>query len=85
MTETFKARIETTNGHQVIILPPEIHLDGDEVAVQHDEATGQVTIKRDIPHPYWQALFAELDALPVSDADLDEYLVDRPLNFPIGI
>lgn len=83
MTETRWADVRIENGHQIIVLPGDIRLDADKVAIQHDDTTGEVTIKPSTPHPYWQALFAKIDALPVSDEDLDEYLTDRPLNFPI--
>ena len=86
MTETFKARIETTNGHQVIILPPEIHLDGDEVAVQQNASSGAVTLSPTVDSSSMEDFFAFLDAHPIPEEEWEAFhnaiLEGRKLDLP---
>ena len=45
MIEMKRAAIRTENGHQVIVLPDDIHFDEAEVAILHNLDTGELTVK----------------------------------------
>jgi virulence-associated protein VagC len=82
MTESKKAKLSETGGLQVVILPEGIHLDGDEVYVSQDDATGTVTLSPRTSQKRWQEMFAYMDSLDVPQEDLDAYMADRPMNRP---
>ena len=44
MTDMKKAIIRQDNGHQVVVLPEGVHLDGDEAFVSQDAVTGNVLL-----------------------------------------
>jgi len=69
-TRTMKAAIRRENGHQVIVLPDDIHFDGDEVMVRQDTETGEVTVISALanPSPFEQFL-AWRDANPIPDEE----------------
>jgi len=73
MTDVKKAKVTESEGFQVVVLPEGIHLDGDEVLISQDERSGQVaisTVESDNP---WTAIFAEIDAIPVTDEDWQRF------------
>lgn len=79
-----RAAVRTVNGHQVIVLPDDIHFDEAEVYVLRNLDTGELTVKRE--GPAWgtaEEFFAFLDFLNIPLEDLDSYMVDRPLNVPL--
>jgi hypothetical protein len=73
MTETKKTKLSETDGLQVVVLPEGIHLEGDEVLISQDEATGNITISTIESGNPWTAIFAEIDAIPVSDEDWQRF------------
>ncbi len=84
MFEVKRAAVRTENGHQVIVLPDDIHFDEAEVSILHNLHTGELTVKRD--GPAWgtaEEFFAFLDSLDIPQDDLDSFMVDRPLNVPL--
>jgi virulence-associated protein VagC len=83
MADVKKALVRQDNGHQVVVLPEEIHLDGDEVYVSQDDATGTLTISPREPRPnVWSDFIAFRDSLDIPQDDLDNYMSERPMNRP---
>jgi hypothetical protein len=82
--EVKRAEVRTEDGHQVIVLPEDIHIDESEVYLAHNVNTGELTVRRERPERQSAAEFlAFLDALDIPQEDLDAWLVDRPLNVPL--
>jgi virulence-associated protein VagC len=73
VTETFKARIEIANGHQVIVLPPEIHLDGNEVTVQQDGDSGSVTLSPASKRPSLREFLNYRDTHPIPEEEWERF------------
>lgn len=76
------AKLFRNGGSQAVRLPAEFRFEGDEVYVTRNEETGDVTLSRKSHEAYWEDLFAKLDALDVPQEDLDNFMVERPLNEP---
>lgn len=79
------AKLFRNGGSQAVRLPAEFRFEGDEVYVRRDEATGDVILSnasRTSREAYWDDFFARLDAHHVSQEDLDNFMVERPLNEP---
>jgi antitoxin VapB len=71
------AKLDNTDQHQTVRLPPGFELTGDEVWVRKDDATGEVTLSPKQPSPdadRLNALFALLDEAPLPE----DFLADRP-------
>ena len=84
MIEVKRAEVRTEDGHQVIVLPKDIHIDESEVFVAHNLSTGELTVRREPPGKQSAVDFlAFLDALDIPQEDLDAWMVDRPLNVPL--
>jgi hypothetical protein len=82
--EMKRAVVRTENGHQVIVLPDDIHFDEAEVSILHNLNTGELTVKREGPaRGTAEEFFAFLDSLNIPQDELDSYMVDRPLNVPL--
>jgi hypothetical protein len=79
-----RAAVRTENGHQVIVLPEDIHIDETEVYVAHNPNTGEITVRLERPKKQSAIDFlAFLDALDIPQEDLDAFMVDRPMNVPL--
>jgi hypothetical protein len=79
-----KAVIRHENGHQVIVLPDAIQLDGDEVLVRQDTDTGEVTVEsRAASRRRREEMFAFIDSLPIPQEDIDAFMSERPMNVAI--
>ncbi len=84
MTETKRAEVREENGDQVIVLPDEFRIDGDEVIVSRDESTGRLSFSAD-PEPSPFRTYLEFrDSLDVPQELLDEYMSERPRNRPLS-
>lgn len=80
-TTARKAAIRQENGHQVVVLPEDIQLTGDEVFVRRDEETGDVILSsRTAGRNTWQEFFAFRDSLSIPQEDRDAYMSERPMN-----
>ena len=57
MIELKRAEVRTEDGHQVIVLPEDIHIDEAEVYVERNPDTGEITVMRERPNgrrrPRW--------------------------------
>jgi antitoxin VapB len=85
MSDVKIAKLFRNGGSQAVRLPAEFRFEGDEVYVRRDEATGDVILSstsRASREAYWDDLFTRLDAHHVSQEDLDNFMVERPLNRP---
>jgi virulence-associated protein VagC len=83
MADVKKAQVRQDNGHQVVVLPEGMHLDGDEVYVSQDEEGGTVTISsRTSRSNVWSDFIAFRDSLDIPQEDLDTYMSERPMNRP---
>ncbi len=84
MIELKRAEVRMEDGHQVIVLPEDIHIDEAEVYVAHNVDTGELTLRRERPKKQSAVDFlAFLDALDIPQEDLDAWMVERPLNVPL--
>ncbi len=83
MIETRRAEVRTENGHQVIVLPDDIHFEEDEVSLVHNRSTGEITMQTGQPEKTWQDFIDFLDALNIPQEDIDTWMVDRPMNVPL--
>lgn len=84
MIELKRAEVRTEDGHQVIVLPADIHIDGAEVYVMHNLDTGELTVRPERPEKSSAGEFlAFLDSLNIPEEDLDAFMVERPLNVPL--
>lgn len=75
-----RAKLIQDGDHQTIVLPPSIHLEGDEVIVERAVHSGDLTISQVQPRkrPDWAAVFRALDEAGVPD----DFLVDRDQGPP---
>lgn len=73
MTDTLKAKLRTENGLQIVVLPPDVHFDGDEVLVRQDSVSGDVVLSQERPQPTWVEVFQAIDAVPVTDQEWAEF------------
>ncbi len=70
MTDTKWAEVRTENGHQIIILPADIHLETDRVDVHQNDRSGEITLSPPSTRPSLEDFFAFCDTLPpISDED----------------
>jgi hypothetical protein len=82
--ELKRAEVRTEDGHQVIVLPADIHIDEAEVYVMHNLNTGELTVRRERPEkPSAREFLAFLDSLNIPQEDLDAFMAERPLNVPL--
>jgi virulence-associated protein VagC len=84
MTDTRWADVRTENGHQIIVLPADIHLDGDRVAIHQDDHSGNITLRPSTQAGTLKDLLGRLDAIKVPEEDLDAFMVERPMNTPVS-
>ena len=70
---TDRATIRKQDGRQVIELPESVQLAGTEVLVSQDVVSGKVTISTVETGNPWPGIFAEMDAIPVSEEDWEEF------------
>ncbi len=69
MAETRKAKLIHHDGTLTVVLPDDFGLEGDEVYVTRDEASGDVTLSRQPNRNVVAEFIAFRDAHPVSDED----------------
>lgn len=69
MAETRKAKLIHHDGILTVVLPEDFGLEGDEVYVTRDEASGDVTLSPRPTRNVWQDMFDEMDGYEVSDED----------------
>ena len=74
VAERITAKIRTDSQGQHLTLPPELHMEADEVYLRRDEQTGDVIISR---KPTWTEIFAALDAAGFPD----DFMADRDQGF----
>jgi virulence-associated protein VagC len=84
MTDTRWADVRTENGHQIIVLPADIHLDTDRVSIHQDDHSGNITLRPSTRAGTLKDLLDRLDGMEVAEEDLDTYMVERPMNTPVS-
>jgi virulence-associated protein VagC len=73
VTDTFKATIRVVDGQQAVLLPNDIHLDGDEVLVHQDNASGEVILLPTTRRPTLKEFIAFRDAHPIPDEEWEAF------------
>ena len=68
-----RTTVQEQDGRQIIKLPQAVHIEGDEVLISQDETSGHVTISPVEPVNPWTKIFAEIDAIPVSEEDWERF------------
>lgn len=84
MTDTRWADVRIENGHQIIVLPADIHLDTDRVSVHQDDRSGNITLRLSAQAGTLKDLLDRLDLIKVAEEDLDAFMAERPMNTPVS-
>jgi len=69
MVEVKRATIREEDGHQVIVLPDDVHFDGPEVSVLHDVNTGDITVRAIAPSTSWEEFMAFRNSLDIPEEE----------------
>ncbi len=83
MSAERKAKLFQNGGSQAVRLPADYRFEGDEVYISRDEVTGDIILSAGPRRSSWTKEFISFrDSLGIPDEDLDEYMLERPMNQP---
>jgi virulence-associated protein VagC len=84
MSDTRWADVRIEDGHQIIVLPADIHLDTDRVSIHQDDHSGNITLRPSTQAGTLKDLLERLDAIKVAEEDLNAFMAERPMNTPVS-
>jgi antitoxin VapB len=76
MNETYIAKVLKNGADQMVQLPPEFRVDGDEVYISRDDATGDLVLSSRPGAKIWSEFFDLIHSIDIPA----DFMAERPMN-----